>query len=241
MTFTLRRLLLLALLVVPALPAVAEQPYLSAADVDLARLLAPPPAAGSAVELAEKDELLAIQAGRTAEAGEAAHADSERSVLRFAGALGAGFTAQSAPLTVALIKEVAHEAEGLSDGAKAKFQRPRPFVSYPEITPILAAPTDGSRPPGRTPSYPSGHATFAALAGILLANMVPERSAAIFDRAADFAHNRLVAGVHYRSDVDAGRISGTVIANTLLHNPRFLADFAKARAETRQALGLPAD
>ena len=68
--------------------------------------------------------------------------------------------------------------------------------------------------------------------------MVPEKTAAIFDRAALFAHNRVVAGVHYPSDVEAGRISGAVIDNVLLHDPHFMADFATARTEVRHALGL---
>jgi acid phosphatase (class A) len=51
--------------------------------------------------------------------------------------------------------------------------------------------------------------------------MVPEKVAAIFDRAGVFAYNRVIAGVHYPSDVEAGRISGAVIDNVLLHDPRF--------------------
>jgi hypothetical protein len=37
--------------------------------------------------------------------------------------------------------------------------------------------------------------------------MVPEKASAIFDRAALYANNRAVAGVHYPTDVEAGRIS----------------------------------
>jgi acid phosphatase (class A) len=88
-------------------------------------------------------------------------------------------------------------------------------------------------------SYPSGHATFAYVTAILLADMVPEKAAAIFNRAAILAHSRVVAGVHYPTDVEAGRISGSVIDNVLLHEPRFMVDFGKAREEVRHALGLP--
>jgi acid phosphatase (class A) len=69
--------------------------------------------------------------------------------------------------------------------------------------------------------------------------MVPEKAAAIFNRAAILAHSRVVAGVHYPTDVEAGRISGSVIDNVLLHEPRFMVDFGKAREEVRHALGLP--
>jgi len=73
---------------------------------------------------------------------------------------------------------------------------------------------------------------------IILAYMVPEKASAIFDRAARFAHDRVVAGVHYPTDIEAGRISGSVIDNVLLHDPHFMADFATARTEVRRALGL---
>jgi acid phosphatase (class A) len=63
--------------------------------------------------------------------------------------------------------------------------------------------------------------------------------AAIFKRAAIFGHNRVVAGVHYPTDIEAGRIAGSVIDNVFLHQPGFMADFAKARAEVRLILGLP--
>ena len=104
--------------------------------------------------------------------------------------------------------------------AKAFFERPRP-PGAPQ--------THGS--------YPSGHSAFASMSAILLAQIVPERRAAIFQRADVFAESRIVAGVHYPSDVQAGWISGTVVAADLLALPRFQADFAAVRIEVRRALG----
>jgi acid phosphatase (class A) len=93
---------------------------------------------------------------------------------------------------------------------------------------------------GRLPSpcYPGGHATFAYVNAILLAYMVPEKATAIFGRAGRYAHNRVIGGVHYPTDTEAGRISASVIDNVLLHQPRFLADFARARVEVRRATRL---
>jgi acid phosphatase (class A) len=69
--------------------------------------------------------------------------------------------------------------------------------------------------------------------------MVPEKAPAIFARAADWGHNRVLSGVHFPGDVEAGRISGSVIGNALLHDAAFVADFAKAKTEVRRAVGLP--
>ena len=74
----------------------------------------------------------------------------------------------------------------------------------------------------------------------VLADMVPEKRAEIVARAGEFADNRVVAGVHYPSDVDAGRISGSVLAAFLFASPEFRAEEQVATAELRSALKLPA-
>jgi acid phosphatase (class A) len=69
--------------------------------------------------------------------------------------------------------------------------------------------------------------------------MVPERRAQLFARADEYAHNREVAGVHYPSDVAAGHLAGTALAQQLFNSPRFVEDEVASAAELRQALGLP--
>jgi acid phosphatase (class A) len=90
----------------------------------------------------------------------------------------------------------------------------------------------------RSGAYPSGHATFGYLSGIVLANMVPEKRAEIFTRAGQYSYHRMVGGVHYRSDIEAGRISGTVVAAIMMQNPNFQEEFSKARSEVRRVLEL---
>jgi acid phosphatase (class A) len=68
--------------------------------------------------------------------------------------------------------------------------------------------------------------------------MLPEKAAAIFGRARRFACNPEIGGVHCPTDTEAGLISASVIDNVGLHEPRFLTDFARARAEVRHAIGL---
>jgi acid phosphatase (class A) len=67
--------------------------------------------------------------------------------------------------------------------------------------------------------------------------MVPEKSAELFARGVKFGENRAIGGVHYESDVAAGRISAAVIANAMFHNQTFMEDFKKAKAELRAYLG----
>jgi acid phosphatase (class A) len=76
--------------------------------------------------------------------------------------------------------------------------------------------------------------------GIILSNMVPERRREIMTRAWEYGWNRVVGGMHFRSDIEAGRLAGSAIATALMQRADFRAEFAAARAELRAHLGLPA-
>ncbi|HYA14593.1 MAG TPA: hypothetical protein VEF33_09675, partial [Syntrophales bacterium] len=67
----------------------------------------------------------------------------------------------------------------------------------------------------------------------------PEKKAEIFARAGQYGYHRMVGGVHYRSDIEAGRISGTVIAAIMMQHPDFQEEFSRARNEIRRILQLP--
>jgi acid phosphatase (class A) len=57
-------------------------------------------------------------------------------------------------------------------------------------------------------------------------------------RAAEYAHNRVVGGIHYPSDVEMGRIAGSVIAAIIMQRDDFKAEFAEAKAKLRNGLGM---
>ena len=48
--------------------------------------------------------------------------------------------------------------------------------------------------------------------GMVLARMLPEKRDELYARIADYGHSRMIAGVHYRSDIDAGKVLGSAIA-----------------------------
>ncbi|WP_429509784.1 acid phosphatase [Paraburkholderia sp. MM5482-R2] len=137
------------------------------------------------------------------------------------------------PKTAALFEAVDHDAERVAKGGKHFFSRARPFIASRDVQPIVP-----KRPGDDYNSYPSGHATFGYLCAILLAQMVPEKRDALFAREREFGMNRVVDGVHYPGDVEAGRIDGTLVAAALMANPDFQRDFADAKAEVRAALKL---
>ncbi len=221
----------LAALIAPEARA-ADTYYLSPSEIDLVHILAPPPTPDSPEGKADLQAVLAAVSSRTDADVKQAQDDDQRTVFRFADVMGPNFRTETLPLTTQLFQRVYEDGSAATLAAKNFFQRRRPFVVDPEIKIIVNQAPDFS--------YPSNHSTFGNESGILLAAMVPEKAVAIFARAAGYAHNRVIAGVHFPSDVEGGRIAGSVIDNALLHNPRFESDFAKARSEVRAALGLDA-
>lgn len=206
--------------------------YISVTAVDLTELLPPPPAQGSAAAQEDLDAVLRAQAARTPDSVAAAKADALVSVFRFADVLGPAFLSERLPRTKALFKMVGRDATASGRRAKEYWQRPRPFRFSDRVTSILDVTTGGS--------YPSGHALYGCMTAVLLGVMVPEQRTALLERGIAYAQNRVVAGVHYPTDVEAGCTGGKIVAAVLLQSPVFQGDFVAARDETRRALGLPA-
>jgi acid phosphatase (class A) len=71
--------------------------------------------------------------------------------------------------------------------------------------------------------------------GVVLASLMPDKAQAILTRASQFAENRLVCGVHFRSDIVAGQTLGTVIAVDLMQNADFRKEYDAAAAELSAA------
>ena len=84
-------------------------------------------------------------------------------------------------------------------------------------------------------SYPSGHATTGWVWGLILAEVQPARASALAAAAKEAAYSRVVCGVHYQSDIDAGEKLGAAMVARLHADPAFRADLAKARLELARA------
>jgi acid phosphatase (class A) len=226
--FMKRLPLFLAMLI--ACAALQAQSFLTPRDVDLVRLLPPPPLDDSEQTRIELAEVLSIQATRTPAMEALARADSEESPWRFTDVVGAKFTKESLPRLALLFKRL-HETEGaIVDPAKERFNRPRPYRLSDQVHPIAKI--------SKSSSYPSGHATGGTLMGIVLSDMLPEKREVIMARAWQYGSNRVTAGVHYRSDIEAGRIAGSVIAQVLFMRDDFRAELDAARKELRTLLAL---
>lgn len=214
------------ILVLGLFPLSAQAALLTPSEIDASRILPPPPAAGSVDEKAEFQELKTI-AARSSEAVKAAAAHDAKDETPDIFNTAIGFDLASKPETFKLLKLVAEEEESDTKPAKTYFHRLRPYAvdtSLKTCEPVK---------PGKkaATSYPSGHATLAFSMGVVLASLMPEKSQAILARSSEYAQNRLVCGVHYRSDIVAGQQFGTVLALRLMQNPEFQAQMGRARTE----------
>jgi len=229
---------------------------------DSTRLLAPPPS-DAAAQARDIEAVRAAERTRTAEQSALAEASSTVDVFLFSSVLGPAFQPERLPRTAAFFSRVYRSALPYLQSAKDCWNRERPFVADPTLKPLersfastrlrsAPAPVQAaSSPPGDSPctapaavtlyspSYPSGHATVGALMAILLAEMVPERRRALFARGWEYGDARVISGVHFPSDVEAGRILGSLLAQMMQQDARFRADLDAACAELRAVLGYP--
>ncbi|MER9844507.1 phosphatase PAP2 family protein [Mesorhizobium australicum] len=221
---------LLLLVVGSTARAEDAKPFITNKDVDLTMILPPPPANDSAETKAELGEVLTMQVTRTPEMEARAIADAEENVWRFADVMGPNFNKDKLPKFSAFFDRVVETEGAVVDPAKDVWKRPRPHQLSDLVKPVVKLSSSGS--------WPSGHATVGTMMGIILSDMVPGRRAEIMARAAEFGHNRIVGGIHYPSDVEMGKISGSVIAAVLLNRDDFKAEYDVARAELRSDLGM---
>src|SRR5205814_9113669 len=95
----------------------------------------------------------------------------------------------------------------------------------PGFTPLYPDPDPKVR------SYPSGHATRGTVWAELLAETYPAQREALLARGRQIGFDRIIAGVHYPSDIYAGRCVGHAVTRCLLANVAFHAELDQVKAE----------
>jgi membrane-associated phospholipid phosphatase len=216
---------MLMLLLAAALAADKPAPLLTIVDLDPARLLPPPPAAGSTQAAAELAELHAAEVARTPAIEAEARLDGEtKNASIFATVLGPAFDLAKLPATARLMALVRVSEKAIVDSGKGEFRRQRPYIVDTSLDSC-------KRNDDPLSSYPSGHTSMAFSMGETLARLVPEQAPALLARAARYGQSRIVCGQHFRSDVTAGQLLGGLIVERLMMKPKFQAAFADARRE----------
>lgn len=207
--------------------------YLAEA-VNGAALVGAPPAEGSPRAIAERNHYEATRALQGSARWALAVQDNELTPAALFGgfgcAAGVAMSAETTPATAKLMSRVGTDVGRASAASKGVHQRDRPAVGNDR--PICIA---RDRALMENSSWPSGHAMLGWTYALLLAELVPEQADAVLLRGREFGDSRVVCGVHYPSDVEAGRTVGAALVARLHAEPQFVADMAAAKAELARA------
>jgi acid phosphatase (class A) len=195
-----------------------------------ASILPPAPEFESVKSKSELIDIKTLVSRVTKEERELAAKDALTKNVSFFADTVPGFEIENLPQTKALFNQVRLTEDYEAKVFKNHFMRKRPYITDQSIK-TCVAPEQG----GEYASYPSGHATMGFSMGIILANLIPEKAAAIMSRANLYAENRLVCGVHHRSDIIAGQVLGSLVAVQLLQNSDFQKMLQASKVELRAA------
>jgi len=206
-----------AFLALFSLSAAAADPSCPDPAVPLSVLLMPPPKSDSAQTKAELQELLRLQESRTPDQAKHVRDDDHRTLERFLGGIGIKVESLSA---------------SANREAKNTFNRTRPYRLPHNNLHTLKKLSDRD-----SPSYPSAHATYGAVMGMVLAEMIPEKKEELYKRIQDYGYSRIVSGA-LRGDVYAGNVAGAAIAASLLSKEAFRNELNDVKGELRKAAGL---
>jgi acid phosphatase (class A) len=215
-------LLLVALVTTGALVRAA---FIKTEEIDFKSILPAPPAVDSDTTKQEIEQILQLQNTRTPAEVARAKSEANYTVWVFATPLGSWFKADNLPVTGKFLNEILSETGTVTTPAKNFYARKRPFLIDARIKPCFDV--DASF------SYPSGHSDAATVEGLVLAKMFPDDEDALIARSKQIGDDRVLAGVHFPSDVEAGRTLGNAIFEKMEAAPDFETQLLNARDECR--------
>lgn len=136
----------------------------------------------------------------------------------------------SAPATYQLIRAARRIGELAAMCLKQHYREARPSQICPLIVPMVDPPV--------TPSFPSGHALQARLISLCLAaaGRPPGQPDLLFELSRRIAENRVIAGLHYPLDNEAGEVAAEACFTLMQRGEQFAALVRAARDEAVREL-----
>jgi acid phosphatase (class A) len=211
--------------------------YLPKGALDSIALLGPPPTPSSLAGQADQarfEETRPLQ-GSPRWTLAARDADLRGGVVqRFSCAAGARLDGKT-PRLLKMLFKLQYDVRDTGDPAKNLYSRPRPLVGNDK--PICVKRETWMLTNG---SYPSGHSMIGWSWGLVLSELAPDRAETLMENARDFGESRVICGVHYESDIEAGRRLASAMVAREHADPVFRADMAAAKLELARARKGPA-
>ena len=198
-----------------------EKPYYLTGSEDVWENFPSKPALGSPVDQTDLLVTLSLQASRSEDQKNEAVRDKTYSIKLMPDVIDLNFGMKYSN-TFKVLTNADIDAYFINAMIKRANGRLRPFVQHPTLVVPLFTVGDFS--------YPSGHASGTELQARILAKLFPAQREALLKRARQIADGRVVAGVHYASDTEAGLALGDLLFMQLETESVFQKDLTAAAA-----------
>jgi acid phosphatase (class A) len=196
-------------------------------------VLPPPPAADSTQSKREIAGIIARQKLLTdAKKSTVMKEDSISPRMIIEPVLGGGYSEATHPALYKLLRYASSDAWRIGDATQEHWGRVRPWL-VDERVQLLVKPI-------QRPSYPSGHSTTNHVWAHVLSDLFPNQRGALFARAYAIGQHRVDGGVHFPSDVMAGKKMAAAIYAKMAKNPAYQEALTAARAELKTAAAVKA-
>ena len=194
-----------------------------------------PPEAGSNTERADRQATLAYRVEPGSPRWTLAQMQAEISPALALGhfdcPLGTRLSQEPPAALVRLFSRALEDISASARVAKGRIFRARPFVDDPSVQTCIRV----DETYRTNSSAPSSHATAGIVFGQIMADAAPDQAAALNRRGRAIGESRLVCGLHYAADVQAGQQLGYDLFALISATPDYQADIAQARIELAEA------
>lgn len=205
---SLQGIVLAIVLSLPLLGQPEAGRFLREQDFDVTTMIPDAPTPDSLTTTADIETVFMLQQRRGPEQIALARNFVQDTVFQYDEVIGQWFTSANLPSTTEFFTQIEADRYAISSQGKRAWSRPRPPLVDQRIDPCVPLPMSGA--------YPSGHATQAFVLAGLLAEVFPEHREALRARAQIVACSRVIGGVHYPTDIFAGRRLGDQLVGEFL-------------------------
>lgn len=210
--------------------------YFSANPIDGKALLGPPPAPDSLRGRADRERYEETRAMAGSPRWAEATKDDDiwgagaGALRRYSCALGVRLGDKETPAVSRLLHRMEMDVRTVGTPPKDFYNRTRPLIG--DDKPVCVARADWMK---TNASYPSGHSMTGWSWALVLSEIAPDKTDGLMAAGKTVGESRIICGVHFQSDVEAGRTLAAAMVARLHAEPQFQADLARAKAELAKA------
>lgn len=208
--------------------------YLSPAALDGAALLGPPPAEASLRGQADRAQYNETRSMAGSARWSQAIADNDiwagGALKGYACAASKEIGPKATPVLYQLLHRIELDVRTIGTPAKNHYGRLRPMIGDSQQ---ICVPREAWMKTNA--SYPSGHAMVGWSWGLILAELEPAKADGLMAAGKAVGDSRVICGVHFQSDIEAGRTLASAMVARLHGDPEFQKDLTAARRELARA------